>query len=139
MDVNVGYENKPVVDNITDWYQLFKGDNTDVQHQDTKKAPTALAELLLYSMQAKAYADFISGGMNSIEVDIKSDIVKDTIPSQSLDPLAGQVVAGQAPVQLQPLEGVVKNRQKIVENAEKLLETIRAIDSILSRVKLKEV
>lgn len=135
----IDYTNKSAEDNITNWYQLFKGDNTDAQRdQDTKKTPTALAELLLYSMQAKAYADFISGGMNSIEMDIKSDIVKDTMPVQSLDPLASQVVAGQMSPQLQPLEGIVKNRQKVVENAEKLLEVIRAIDSILSRVKFKE-
>lgn len=132
------YNNTPN-ENIGDWYQLFKSDGQESQQSDTQKPSTSLAELLLYSMQAKAYADFIAGGMNSIEMDIKSDIVKDAMPVQSLDPLASQAIAGQMPPQLQPLEGIVKNRQKIVENAEKLLETVRAIDSILSRVKLKEV
>ena len=125
------YENEPV-ENIGDWYTLFKGDNTAVEEpKETKPVVSnALSELIVYSTQAAAYANFISANVGSIKRDIEADIAADAV-SEPAPPEA----MGIAP---QPLALAVANRHKLVEYSEKLAAVIKSIDSILARVKFKE-
>lgn len=130
------YENAVPVQDIGAWYQLNFGSNTDGQQpQEIKPSVTnALGELLVYSAQVKAYAEFIMSAANAIEQDIKRDIAMDIKPI--LDP----IVIGGAPMPPvpQPLAAVVANRDKFVEYSEKLAAVVKSIDSILARVKIKE-
>lgn len=133
------YENAVPVQDIGAWYQLNFGANTgEQQTQDVKPSVTnALGELLIYSVQAKTYAEFIISGATMIEQDIKRDIAMDIAPNT--EPLAGTVAPPiGAPVIAQPLAMAVANREKLVEYSEKLAAVVKSIDSILARVKIKE-
>lgn len=130
------YENAAPVQDIGAWYNLFNGNNTADEPKEVKPAVTnALGELLIYSAKARAYAEFIIGATNSIESDIKRDIVTDI--NSIVDPYAAQAIPTSV-VTPQPLAMAVANRDKLVEYSEKLAETVKAIDSILARVKIKE-
>ena len=130
------YENASPVQDIGAWYNLFSGNNTGEEPKEIKPSITnALGELLIYSAKARAYAEFISGATNTIESDIKRDIVTDINPAY--DPYATQAIPTSV-VTPQPLAMAVANRDKLVEYSEKLAETVKAIDSILARVKIKE-
>ena len=133
------YENVAPPQNIGDWYNLFSGNNVadGQQPQETKSASTnALGELLIYSAKAKAYADFINGAVNMIEQDVKRDIQDDIRPV--MDPAVTMGAIPTSAVVPQPLAMAVANRAKLVECSEKLAEVIKAIDSILARVRIKE-
>lgn len=131
------YENVTPNQSIGDWYNLFNGNNVAAdgqQAQETKPAVTnALGELLIYSAKARAYAEFISGAANMIEQDVKRDIQDDIMPITNV--LPDVVRPAVAP---QPLAMAVANREKLVKCSESLAEVIKAIDSILARVKIKE-
>ena len=130
------YENAAPVQDIGAWYNLFNGNNAADEPKEVKPAVTnALGELLIYSAKARAYAEFIIGAANSIESDIKRDIATDISPV--VDPYATQAIPTSV-VTPQPLAMAVANRDKLVEYSEKLAETVKAIDSILARVKIKE-
>lgn len=130
------YENAAPVQDIGAWYNLFSGNNTGEEPKEIKPSITnALGELLIYSAKARAYAEFISGATNTIESDIKRDIITDINPV--VDPYATQAIPTSV-VTPQPLAMAVANRDKLVEYSEKLAETVKAIDSILARVKIKE-
>lgn len=130
------YENAAPVQDIGAWYNLFNGNNTVDEPKEVKPAATnALGELLIYSAKVRAYAEFIIGAANSIESDIKRDIATDISPV--VDPYATQAIPTSV-VTPQPLAMAVANRDKLVEYSEKLAETVKAIDSILARVKIKE-
>lgn len=130
------YENAAPVQDIGAWYNLFNGNNTADEPKEVKPVVTnALGELLIYSAKARAYAEFIIGATNSIESDIKRDIATDISPV--VDPYATQAIPTSV-VTPQPLAMAVANRDKLVEYSEKLAETVKAIDSILARVKIKE-
>lgn len=130
------YENVAPVQDIGAWYNLFNGNNTADEPKEVKPAVTnALGELLIYSAKARAYAEFIIGATSSIESDIKRDIATDISPV--VDPYATQAIPTSV-VTPQPLAMAVANRDKLVEYSEKLSETVKAIDSILARVKIKE-
>lgn len=129
------YENASPVQDIGAWYNLFSGNNTVEEPKEIKPSVTnALGELLIYSAQASAYANFINVTMGMIEQDIKRDIMEDAAPVSAF---AGPNAPAMTPP-VQPLATVVANRQKLVEYSEKLAAVIKSIDSILARVKIKE-
>lgn len=133
------------MDNFNDlgnWYQLFKNGEDpqpEAKPVETTKPSNALANLMLYAAQAAGYADFISSAMKTVDSDIKADITKDiNIPGCfGTTPCDGPAPT-MASQTWQPLAMVAANRAKLVEYADKLSELIKAIDSILSRVKTKE-
>ena len=136
------YENAAPVQDIGAWYNLFSGNNTAEEPKEVKPSTTnALGELLIYAAQASAYANFINGAMNTIEQDIKSDIMRDAAPAPIV-PVGGVGAAAPTMVAaiptIQPLAMAVANREKLVEYSEKLAAVIKSIDSILARVKIKE-
>ena len=129
------YENAAPVQDIGAWYNLFSGNNTAEEPKEVKPSTTnALGELLIYAAQASAYANFINSAMNTIEQDIKSDIMRDTAPVLPNAGMAPPTLASAT----QPLAMAVANREKLVEYSEKLAAVIKSIDSILARVKIKE-
>ena len=136
------YENVQPVQDIGAWYNLFSGNNTAEEPKEVKPSTTnALGELLIYAAQASAYANFINSAMNTIEQDIKSDIMRDAAPAPVV-PISGAgaavpTMATTIPT-IQPLAMAVANREKLVEYSEKLAAVIKSIDSILARVKIKE-
>ena len=133
------YENAAPVQDIGAWYNLFSGNNTAEEPKEIKPSVTnALGELLIYAAQASAYANFINGAMNTIEQDIKSDIMRDATPVSPVLPAGVGAVPPVAIPEIQPLAMAVANRGKLVEYSEKLAAVIKSIDSILARVKIKE-
>ena len=133
------YENVTPNQSIGDWYNLFNGNNVadGQQVQETKPAANnALGELLIYSAKARAYAEFITGAVNMIEQDVKRDIQDDIRPN--LDPAVTMGAIPTSATMPKPLAMAVANREKLVECSEKLAEVVKAIDSILARVRIKE-
>ena len=129
------YENVAPVQDIGAWYNLFSGNNAAEEPKEIKPSVTnALGELLIYSAQASAYANFINTTMGMIEQDIKRDIMEDAAPVSAFTGPAAPTMVPPA----QPLAVVVANRQKLVEYSEKLAAVVKSIDSILARVKIKE-
>lgn len=130
------------ISDLGNWYQLFKNSEDpqpEVKPAETTKPSSALANLMLYAAQAAAYADFISSAMKTVDSDIKADITKDiAIPAFFGTTPVMPDPASPASSAWQPLAIVAANREKLVEYSDKLTELVKAIDSILSRVKVKE-
>jgi len=129
-------------ENIGDWYQLFITDNS--QQVEPKEqvvaAKNALGELMIYAIQAKACSELITGIMNSIDLDIRNDILNDERGDTVSSAVANgyPVEQGPAVIAPKPLSMAITNRDKMVKAAEKLNALVKSVDSILSRVKIKE-
>lgn len=133
------YENAIPVDNIGDWYQLFRGDNIAPTEEGKPAAtPNVVGELLIDAIKLKEYANFISQFANSIEQDIRTDITMDIAPVL-VPAVPGDMAAPVAPIPvIQPLKLAADRREMVVKYAGELSTLVNAIDSILARVKFKE-
>ena len=134
--MDMEYENKPA-ESIGDWYQLWKN-NDEPSSEDKPAAPSnTVGELLIDAIKLREYANFISQFAGNIEQDINNDIRADIFPIIPPTPQA-VVDAGVIPQAIQPLKMAVDRRETVVKYAEQLSTLVKAIDSILSRVKFKE-
>lgn len=124
------------IQNIGDWYQLWKGGD-EAAETDKPAAPSnTVGELLIDAIRLREYANFIAQFATSIEQDINNDIKADIFPIVPAAPMA-VVDGGVVPV-IQPLKMAVEKRGTAVKYASELSTLVNAIDSILARVKFKE-
>ena len=133
------YENATPVENIGDWYQLFRGDNVAPTEEGKPAAtPNVVGELLIDAIKLREYANFISQFANSIEQDIRTDIITDIVP-MVIPPIGDISATPVTPVPvIQPLKLAADRRETVVKYAGELSTLVNAIDSILARVKFKE-
>lgn len=122
-------------DSLKDWYNGFSNHTQVEPVEQTKNNP--IGNLLVFTMQAQANLNFISGILSSIEDDVRRDIVTDimktTEPRYANAPTA-QTLEQQTP----PLKYAVDNKDEIVKAVSNIVSLTNSIKSILDRVKIKE-